>query len=223
MFAAVLLLFMTAGCGCGKVSFTIPGSCLVAHSGMPVIDKWMLQSDGDAANFINQKYNGKLLQEPINVIVIDSYATSLADAETRLRNSFAKAGYRIRLVHSAGYKGYIGGIIFNQQPGIGAFSNDYWFLPNNHGRAFGPYYYQGRYYTIAAFSREKLSFSTRGIPYHQWVSFNMARDNLAEQCITKAGYAQLPSINLQNKIPASDPRLTTGDNDGMAIVLAAAR
>jgi hypothetical protein len=219
-----LLLSLVLLVGCSKTLISAPNSLSNANTivfkSFPAISKWMLQANGtNIANFLDQKYNGKLLQEPINVIIIDAYAVSLNDADTRLQDSFAKAGYKIRLVHSNGYKASIAGITFNQQPKIGAYSNNYWFLQNNHGRVFGPYFYKGKYFFIAAFSSERLSFRFPGIPYHQYVSFKMARSDLAAQCINKAGYTQVLCVNMHNKIPDSDTKLTTGDHDGFAIVL----
>lgn len=200
-------------------AFATPDYAVVA--GMPNIGKWMLQSDGvTVANWLGATLNGKTIQEPINVIIIDGFATSVENAKARLMSKTDTAGYKSRTGHSTGYKGYLGNTTFNQQPEEDnhAFSTTFFWLNNNHGRTFGPYLYNGKYYFIGAFSREVIAISN---PIHKYDSFATARNDFASKMVSKAGYRQLTSVSLQNAIPSTNTALTTGDHDGMAVVLEA--
>lgn len=194
----------------------------VVVSGMPNIGKWMLQSDGiTPANWLGQLYQGKEIQEPINVIIVDAFAVSAEDAKARLMSAADTADYKSRMGHSSGYHGYIGNFVYDQLPEEDdhAFSTTFFWLNNNHGRAFGPHLYEGKYYFTAAMSREVISLFSS--PMHKYDSFITARDDFAAKMVSKAGYHQLQSVNLQNMIPSTYPGKTTGDHDGMAVVLEA--
>ena len=49
----------------------VSGSNLVQPAGLPQLGKWMLGSDGAAAHWLGEIYDGKRLREPINVIIVD--------------------------------------------------------------------------------------------------------------------------------------------------------
>lgn len=214
-------------CMCFILSSTVPVLAATPDfavvSGMPDIGKWMLQSDGiTPANWLGQRYQGKEIQEPINVIIIDAFAKSAEDAKARLMSATATAGYKSRTGHSTGYKGYIGGNIYSQLPTEAnhAFSTTFFWLNNSHGRAFGPHLYNGKYYFTAAMSKEVIGMSN---PMHKYDSFMTARNDFGTKMVSKAGYRKLEYVNLQNKISDTDPAKTTGDHNGMAVVLEATK
>lgn len=181
--------------------------------GAVTIDKWMLQSDGvTPADWLGQKYQGKQMQEPINLVICDSLATSPDNAKSRLESFLSTAGYPSRYGHSSGYKGHISGTTFTQMPtGVlppgNAYSDNLLILDNNHGRIFGPYWTGKMYVFIAAFSRETGTT-------HNYVSFNQARNDLAAKLTGKAGFVAGASLALFNQIAGTDPSKTTGDHDG---------
>jgi hypothetical protein len=202
-----------------RVLAAIPNSDLVTITwengyGSATIDKWMLKSDGiTPADWLGRKYQDKSMQEVINVVYCDQYATSADNAKSRLEGFFKKAGFNSQWGHSTGYKGYISGTTFDQiPPGSGstgyAYSDSLIFLTtNNHGRVFGPYYTGKMYVFIAAFSRENMIT-------HSFNSFNVARDALATNLVSKAGFSSGNSLFLYNQIPSTDTSKTTGDHDG---------
>ena len=120
------------------------------------IGKYMLDGQLKHAKWLGALYHGKSLREPINVIIEIKNAHSEEAAITNLTVILAKAGYKNRTGHSGGYCGYLSGRIFTQVPSKKhhAFSNEPFELSNNHGRLFGPYEFNGKYYFTGAFSRE---------------------------------------------------------------------
>ena len=196
----------------------IPSSDIVSCNGMFNVDKWMLESDGQTpVTCTSPEYSGKTLQEVINVVFADVYAASASDAQSRLADGLATIGYTPSIWHYSGYTGWMAGTLYHQQPIIGAFADKSFYEQNiHHSRAFGPYYYNSAYYTIASFSTE--SFQSWP-PAHVWVSYNTARDDVASKLVSMSGYTRLANINLQNQIPANDPTLSTGDFDGVTVFL----
>ena len=89
----------------------------VSLPGMPTLGKWMIAPQGTIAHWLGYKYQGKKLQEPINVILIDEIAKSPEEAKARLLSSCAGAGYDNMLGHSTGYAGFIGTKLYGQFPG----------------------------------------------------------------------------------------------------------
>lgn len=189
---------------------------------LPNIGKWMLDPDLTPAHWIGEVYYGKTLREPINIIIVDQVANSPEEAKKRLIEACSAAGYPSREGHSSGYLGYIGGRLYAQLPEgqDHAFSNAPYFINNDHGRLFGPYSHQGAYLFIGALSREKV------VPWakikHQFVSFNQARDDFAENISRKTEYQVSGYVNLSNVI-VNDPKITTGDHDGIAVSLKAGK
>ncbi len=195
----------------------------VAKSEMlPEIGKWMLEKDLTPTQWLREVYYGKTLREPINVIIIDQLANSPDEAKRRLIESCSAAGYPSREGHSSGYWGYIGGQLYEQLPEgrDDAYSNAPFVINNNHGRFFGPYNHGGTYLFIGAFSREKVA------PFaavkHEYVSFNQARDDLAENMTRKTEHKISGYVNLGNVI-TDDPKITTGDHDGIAVSIMAGK
>lgn len=70
----------------------------------------------------------------------------------------------------------------------------------NQGRISGPYYFHGYYYFIGSF---------RG---------TRARDDFAKQLEKKSRFKVAGFVNLDNMI-IDNPNLTTGDHDGVAVLL----
>jgi hypothetical protein len=177
--------------------------------GLPVLGKWMLDRDGSPAHWLGEIYEGKGLREPINIIIVDGGAAS-----------DAAAGYPIRMGHSAGYRAVIGGQTYSQLPTgwDDAFSNNLFELSNNHGRLFGPRKQGAFYVFVGAFSREEVS--PFRWPEHRYGSFNRARDDFSEQLHRWTPFKRVGSVGLDNAI-RDDPRVTTGDHDGKAVLLRA--
>jgi hypothetical protein len=211
------------GLSLGSGATAIPGlgpDDTVQPSGLPLLGKWMIDADGTPAHWLGEIYGGKHLREPINIIIVDAAARSPEDAKARLMKATEAAGYPSREGHSGGYQGYIGGTLHPQLPSEKehAFSNGPFELSNNHGRIFGPFQFSGTYILTGALSREKVDVLTS--PMHQYESFNMARDDFAKNMDQATPYRLSGFVNMQNAI-VGDPRTTTGDHDGVAVLLKA--
>ena len=196
----------------------ITGVNLVAPPGLPVIGKWMLTCEGIPSHWLGEIYEGKSLREPINLILIDAEAGSAEDAKQRLIAASTAAGYPVRMGHSVGYQGYIGDRLHPQLPTgrDDAFSNEFFELSNNHGRIFGPHRMGTVYVFIGAFSRERMD--PFRWPEHQYGSFKRARDDFAQKLNVHSRFKHRGTVNLENAI-VGDRHVTTGDHDGMAILL----
>lgn len=182
------------------------------------IGKWMLQSNGQIANYGGQLYQGKALLEPVNVIVVDPTSKSTLESIIKVGLSMSKAGFPGRLGHSTGFKGLINGTVYNQRPGglIRAFSDNSFLSQNNHGRLFGPASVAGGGYVYSgAFSTEKFIIYN-WLPAHVYVSSNMARDAVAAK-LKATGQVQSVSIDMSNTY--NTPMTGTGDHDGKAVVI----
>jgi hypothetical protein len=195
---------------------------IASPPGLPTIGKWMLTAQGVPSDWLGEIYRGKVLREPINVIIIDDAATSPQQATARLIAAAKHAGYPIRLGHSTGYQALIGGQSYAQLPKgwDDAFSNELFELSNNHGRIFGPYVLGQSYVFTGAFSRERVD--PLRWPGHRYASFNQARDDFAEKLDRNTAYKASGSVPLDNEL-AGNPALTTGDHDGRAVILRASR
>jgi hypothetical protein len=182
----------------------------------------MLTAQGVASDWLGEVYNGKNLREPINVIIVDEGAFSPDDAKSRLLAASARAGYPIRFGHSTGYQGQIGGQLYPQLPKgwDDALSNDVFEVNNNHGRIFGPHKMDQAYVFTGAFSREEVDpFRDPG---HRYASFNRARDDFTQRLDLDTSYKVTGFVNLGNAL-VGDPKLTTGDHDGMAVLVRAGK
>lgn len=190
--------------------------------GLPAIGKWMLTSKGVPSDWLGEIDRGKNLREPINVIIIDEAASSAEDAKARLLAATARAGYPVRFGHSTGYQGFIGGQFHAQLPQgrDDAFSNDVFEVSNNHGRIFGPHVMGQTYLFTGAFSREEVDPFRD--PPHQYGSFNRARDDFTQRLDRSTAYKVSGFVSLDNAL-IGDPKLTTGDHDGMAVVVRTGR
>ena len=192
----------------------------VAHPpGLPAIGRWMIARDGSIAHWLGEIVDGRHLHEPINVILIDEGATGADDARQGLVAAAAAAGFPIRIGHSTGYHGFIGGTLYGQLPQgrDDAFSNRIFEESNNHGRVFGPHRFDGGYLFIAAFSRERVNLLHW--PAHRYESFNAAREALARGLDANSAFKAAGFVLLGNAV--NDATVTTGDHDGRAVLLRA--
>jgi hypothetical protein len=196
----------------------ISAESVASPPGLPPLGKWMIDRDGTVAHWLGEVVNGRRLYEPINVILIDEGAADAEDAKRRLLAAVILAGYPVRFGHSAGYRGLIGGNLYRQLP-LGrddAFSNRIFEESNNHGRIFGPHAAARGFMFIGAFSRESVDVFR--MPAHRYASFNTARDDFARDLVARAGYQTAGTVPLGNAVP-DNPKVTTGDHDGNAVVL----
>jgi len=188
---------------------------------LPPINGWLIQKNGACANWRGVKYLGKTLREPINIIIIDPYSSSEAEAIAKLLAECKKVGYEDELGHSSGYSGKINNVDYEQIP-YGkhlAFANHDFFKTNNHGRIMGASSYQDSWIFIGAFSRERPTV-LKGVN-HLFVSFNLARNDFCDKMNSLSIYKVIGRDFLGNTIETSDT--TTADHDGYAIVLLASR
>jgi len=181
---------------------------------LPDIGQYMIKPDssGPALWLDRKQPDGRYIQEPINLIIIDQKASSIENAATRLVDAFTKAGFGPRYGHSSGYHGKMNGLIYNQQPSTNdfAFSDYMWAFSNNHARIFGPFLSGSTYIWIGSSSREK------GIS-HDYVSFLISRNALAAALTKYSGAGLAGSYFLDNKL--DNPDYNTGDHDGFAPII----
>lgn len=228
MLAVILLLVLGSGCTRNRDSVLPPSPAARASStdeafppGLPPIGKWLIAADGVPAHWLNAPYHGKNLREPINVIFLDHAATSAADATNRLLRALAQAGFPLRKGHSSGYSAYVGGVAYHQFPEEPktAISDEPFEVNNNHGRLFGPVRTAtGAYLCTAAFSRERVAPLEQ--VKHAYVSFNRARDTLAQHLAQHTTFKLTGFVPLDNAL-LDETALTTGDHDGLAVLLEA--
>jgi hypothetical protein len=193
---------------------------IVRPEGLPEIGCWMLGSDLVYAHWMNEIYEGKRLREPVNIIVSDAYARDEQHAVGRLLGFCFLAGFTSRAGHSSGYFGWLGGKLFSQIPSVRhhCLADGPFELNNNHGRFFGPVRQGREFFFIGALSRERISPFIRA--KHGYLSFNQARDAFADALSRRAGFTIRADIALQNAV-LGDPRVGTGDHDGIAVWLSA--
>ena len=194
------------------------GQETIEAPGLPNFGKWMLDHTGSPAHWLGEIYQGKKLREPINVVIVDTHANSVADAKERVVEASARAGYTIRMGHSSGYRALIAGEPHDQLPAgwDDAFSNHLFEMTNNHGRMFGPFQQGPSYILIGAFSREEVSLLHW--PEHRYASFRKARDEFAASLDRQTEFKLTGYVDMHNAI-IDDPNVTTGDHDGKAVVL----
>ncbi|MET0475195.1 MAG: Ig-like domain-containing protein [Mycobacterium sp.] len=170
------------------------------------LGQWMLKSNGEISNYGGAMQDGKTLLEPVNVIIVDTTSTTRAESIRKLNAAMKAAGFPASVPHTTGYQGLINGTIYGQQPSgfLQAFSNNA--TLQDHGRIFGPAPAengQGFVWTGA--------FSTEGTS-HQYLSFNQARNDLANALVASGAATQLTTVDMGNGG-------ITGDHDGSAVVL----
>jgi hypothetical protein len=184
------------------------------------IGKWMLQSDGQISDFGGQRYGGRTLLEPVNVMIVDPTSTTAAEAADKLNAAMLRSDFPGQPFHSTGFSGTIDDVTYGQQP-VGflqSYSDNFFLLPNHHGRFFGPDPVQTStgYVWSGAFSTETLGV-VNGLPAHTYVSSDMARTALAIRLITSGQATLVGMVALNNAYDTET--ITTGDHDGYAVVL----
>lgn len=189
---------------------------------LPPIGKWMIAQDGTIAHWLGELVDGRALREPINIIIIDGISGSAQESASRLEAAATAAGFPIRSGHSGGYRALIDRKVFPQLPKDRdrAFSNEIAELTNDHGRLFGPYPFGGAFLFIGAFSREDVRVAQ--VPHHSFASFNQGRDDFARNLDRKTEFKISDFVCLDNSI-IGDRQTTTGDHDGIAVLLRASR
>lgn len=177
----------------------------------------MLKSNGEIADWGGLPYQGKTLLEVINVVFVDSTATSARLAARNLNVWMRRSTFGAWPFSSTRFRGIIGGTAYGQQPtGADQAYRDAFFLcTNNHGRAFGPFPNPDGpgYVWIGAWSRENLDIASFS---HGYESFNEARDAVRTAMIAK-GATDLGYIDMGNVY--NTDIYSTGDSDGWAAVI----
>ena len=182
------------------------------------IGRWLLTGREVPANWLGQKFQGKMMREPINVILVDEVAATPDAAVQYLLESCEAIGYLSRPGHSSDYRGQIGNVIYSQLPRQQnhAFSNAMYILPNNHGRIFGPHFFAGYYYFSGALSREAINLFAE--VRHVYASFEMAKQDFAARMQAGGRYSVAGAVAMENVFLPSES-MTTGDHDGTAVLL----
>ena len=182
------------------------------------IGRWLLTGREVPANWLGQKFQGKMMREPINVILVDEVAATPDAAVQYLLESCEAIGYLSRPGHSSDYRGQIGNVIYSQLPRQQnhAFSNAMYILPNNHGRIFGPHFFAGYYYFSGALSREAINLFAE--VRHVYASFEMAKQDFAARMQANGRYFVVGAIVMENLFLPSES-MTTGEHDGTAVLL----
>ncbi len=204
---AILLLAMT----------TLHAQAAAPQMDMPELGKWLLGKGGAPAHWLGQKYKGKELREPINIIIVDAFSPDAKAATAKLMKECKKNGYEEEAGHSSGYYAIIGGVMYAQIPNNRrmAFADKDFFKSNNHGRIMGPASWNGKFVYAGAFSREAFKLFDR--VHHRFVSFNAARDDFCAKLSRGSVYALAGSWDLGNTLDGEG--ITTADHDGRALVL----
>lgn len=184
------------------------------------IGKWMLQPNGQIANYGGLPHDGRQVLEPVNVIIVDPNSHTPEQAAARLNEAMFWSGFPAQPIHSDGFQGTIDEISYGQQPNLPFFgySDNLFVFPNNHGRIFGPDPVEigTGYVWSGAFSTEALTiYNWR--PTHEYVSYNAARTALATRLILNGRATYGGMIPLDNAYNTAGT--TTGDHDGYAVVL----
>ncbi len=202
-------------------AFFRPGAGEVARpADLPEIGLWMVGPDLTYAHWMGERFEGKRLREPINIILSDAYAADEGQAVRRFLAFCGKAGFVSRSGHSSGYFGWLGGRLYPQIPleKHHCLADEPFGLNNNHGRFFGPAQRGSEFVFTGALSREKIALFVRA--KHGYVSFDRARDAFADALVRRAGFSVRDDVLLKNAL-LGDPETGTGDHDGVAVWLAA--
>ncbi len=198
----------------------LPGRADEVHTAYGDIGKWMLRADQQIANYGGQQYGGRSLLEPVNVIIVDSGATTATQATRKLNAAMFWAGFPAQLIHSTGFQSEIDDVMYGQQPSgpLAGYSDNFFVLPNNHGRIFGPDPVEtsSGYVWSGAFSTETFGLYNF-LPAHTYVSSDMARTALAIRLIRSGQATFVGMVPLDNSYNTGST--TTGDHDGYAVVL----
>lgn len=184
------------------------------------IGKWMLEPNGQIADYGGLPYGGRTVLEPVNVIIVDPTSSSAAESAAKLNCAMFWSGFPAQPFHSTGFRGTIDDILYGQQPTgpLLGFSDNFFLFPNNHGRIFGPDPVETAegYVWSGAFSTEEFVIY-EFLPRHAYVSSNVARNALATRLIASGQATYGGMVPLNNAYNTSTT--TTGDHDGYAVVV----
>jgi hypothetical protein len=197
----------------------VPGPGDVVQTPYGAVGTWLLEPGWQVSDFGGQRFDGRSLLEPINVILVDPTSTTTEQATAKFYADLSRAGFPAQAIHSTGFQGAIDGVTYGQQPTglLQAFSDDFFLLPDDHARAFGPDPVEtasGFVWTVAV-SREQMGLYGL-FPTHTFVSFDAARDELAHQLVAD-GATLVGIVPLSNAYDG--PTATTADHDGYAVVV----
>ena len=184
------------------------------------IGKWMLEPNGQIADYGGLPYGGKTVIESVNVIIVDPTSSSAAESAAKLNWAMFWSGFPGQPFHSTGFRGTIDDILYGQQPTgpLLGFSDNFFLFPNNHGRIFGPDPVETAegYVWSGAFSTEEFVIY-EFLPRHAYVSSNVARNALAMRLIASGQATYGGMVPLNNAFDTATT--TTGDHDGYAVVV----
>jgi hypothetical protein len=182
------------------------------NSGFPEFGKWLYDSNKKPSLWLNRKIKGKLICEPINIIIEDSFSRTPEESKELLYTSLQKAGFKIMWGHITPRYAIINGIFYNQLPEkfFNAFSDRIWIFENNHARFFGPVRHGDSYYFCGAVSKET------GIT-HKYISFTEARDKYSQMLDKYSDIKIKGFITMDNLLDTEST--TTGDHDGNAVLM----
>lgn len=184
------------------------------------IGKWMLEPNGQIADYGGLPYGGRTVLEPVNVIIVDPTSSSAAESAAKLNCAMFWSGFPGQPFHSTGFRGAIDDILYGQQPTgpLLGFSDNFFLFPNNHGRIFGPDPVETAegYVWSGAFSTEEFVIY-EFLPRHAYVSSNVARNALAMRLIASGQATYGGMVPLNNAYNTATT--TTGDHDGYAVVV----
>jgi hypothetical protein len=210
--------------GAATTETPLPGDTVPTKYGD--IGKWMLQSNGKISNYGGQPYNGKTLDEPVNVIIVDPNSKSAAESTAKINTDMALAGFPAQPIHSSGFLGLIGSKTYGQQaPPLTAYSDNLFIFQNDHGRLFGPAPLPDAngngvtdegYVWTGAFSTETPTIYN-GLPTHAYVSSKAARDALVLRLLATGQVQSISYVKMDNAVNTDST--TTGDHDGYAVVI----
>lgn len=196
------------------LTINIPVDIHDHNAGNPTLGYWMVTSDDEVAHWLGEKKDGKYTLEPINVEFLVK-ADTASSAFTKLNNALVSGAIdfgHFSPIHSSGYKGFIGGVEYEQQ-GNKTYSDNSWYKQNDHMRVFGPtkVSYNGYYVFTASCSEETgIFFEGANLLGHHFVSFNHCRDTLLNRF--KANGYKEQYFRMNNTY--SDANFTTRDHDG---------
>lgn len=213
------------------------------------LGQWMINKSGQVADWVGVPYCGKgstsanckpdtpgakTIQEPINTVFVVKAPTE-GLANMRLWFALTVGGFGPSPFSSVGYKAIVGSDTDSQYPrgmplfgllaGIGpAYRDAPFFLANTHLRTFGGTADgKGNYVFTASVSKENLDASGTGLlPTHGFDSFTVAQTTLVDQMVKRSwitGASNMGMVAMDNAISPDDPKYTTGDATGLAVVL----
>lgn len=196
-----------------------PADAPVSVPGVGLVGRWMVTSSLVPATWLGERVGGRTLREAVNIVLMDRVARTPEEASARLLRAMTAAGYGPRSGHSTGYFGEVNGQLYPMLPtGAGeAFSDRPFWLPNNHGRIFGPVPVPGGYAWAGAFSREGVRLLPR--PGHPYRSFREAREDLADRLGAGGVFGRAGYVEMESRLDTAQE--TTGDHDGRAVLLVA--